>query len=425
MDNLEKFEDLNTAKQIEQLDATFKKITKQLYFEHYGKISMGHLEIIDLTFNRHKDGSIVYTAILQDNEGRYYNEYFSDKFVRLDINDAQIKAFKLLHYDTTEMEKENEYLRSLDVDPNRISLSELKSLEKEVDKTCKDLQISKQTLSYVAVIDTDNHLKIKPDEIAGIHSDTIDGNQKVSTHYNMNDVIGMNYASYQVVQTRSGSPILLGIDEDGFAKEIDSSKVELLNDINTISLMEQNGMTKEASVLSAFRIKSQSDVDKDQVIGLCNDGTSEMTAFYARGAITAEKMIGENIPVRVYCEHRVHQEKIMDTLENKDISGEADSMQARTSNGNITSTDNISSPDTGKDLNELVEKYSSIYGVEASILEEESIDAMADVDNSDKTDSQVVEEVAQDLSEDSEEKESDNEKLPGLGTPWGNPDSHK
>lgn len=442
MDNLEKdvnstlkFEDLNTAKQIEQLESAFNEVTKKLYFEHYGKISSGHLEIVDLTFNRHKDGSIVYTAILQDNEGNTYNEYFSEDFKRLDITEAQIKAFKLLNFDTTEMEEENAYLESLGKDPNKVSLSELKSLDKEIVKTCQDLQISKERLSYVAVIDNDNELRIKPNEISGIHSDLMDSNQKVSTHYYLKDVIGMNFKSYQVVQTMSGSPILLGIDENGFAKEIDTSKVEVLNDLNTMTLMQENGTTKEASVLAAFRIKSQSDVDRDQVIGLCNDGTSQMTGFYARGAITANKVIGENIPVRVYSEDRVRQEKIMDTLENKDISGEATSMEERTSNGNIADTSSLGVPEDDKDFNELVEHYSNVYGVEAKVLEEESRDALNDADTLDMTDEEVVEETAIDLSkeqdnqgehenDDGRENDEQGEKVPGRGTPWGNPDAH-
>ncbi len=192
--------------------------------------------------------------------------------------------------------------------------------------------------------------------------------------------------------------------------------------------MQQNGTTKEASVVAAFRIKSPSDVDRDQVIGLCNDNTSQMTAFYARGAITADKMIGENIPARIYSEHRVLQEKIMDTRTNKDITGEADSMNIRTDDGDVVRTSTI---DEKNDVNELIETYSTVYGIKPEILEQEVKEDLDDPSNTNKSDEDIVRENVEEIikekipdTNEPEQEEAEDDALEHVhGTPWGNPNS--
>ena len=67
-------------------------------------------------------------------------------------------------------------------------------------------------------------------------------------------------------------------------------------------------------MIVGFRIKSKvSDIDNDQIIGLCNDGRSELTAFYGRGALSQDKIVAENIPAKTYNGYRTRQEKLMDT----------------------------------------------------------------------------------------------------------------
>ncbi len=422
-----KFEDLNTSKQLEQLSGVYEQLSRKLYDEYRDDFVWGEKEIVDLTFNRNKDGNIVYTIIMQNKQGKLTTMHFSKDLERID---PPIDIMKLMNYDVSEMEAQRAELLTLDENPDRISLSEIKNvkLEKEITQTCNDLGISKEELSYAAVIDSDNQIKLDPNEIKGIKSDMIDGSQKVSTYYRMNDVTGMDYAKYQIIKTRSGSPIVLGITKDGLAEKIDESRFQLLNDVNTMSLMQQNGTTKEASVVAAFRIKSPSDVDRDQVIGLCNDNTSQMTAFYARGAITADKMIGENIPARIYSEHRVLQEKIMDTRTNKDITGEADSMNIRTDDGDVVRTSTI---DEKNDVNELIETYSTVYGIKPEILEQEVKEDLDDPSNTNKSDEDIVRENVEEIikekipdTNEPEQEEAEDDALEHVhGTPWGNPNS--
>lgn len=423
-----KFEDLNTSDQIEKLNSVYDKLSHILYSQYRDEFVRGEKEIYDLTFGRNENGKIVYTIIIQDKDGNKENIHFAENLNKLDVSTEQIEALKVMNFDITEIQNQQMKLKTFDENPNKISLSELKNLDKEISNTCNDLGISKEELSYAAVIDSDNQVKLNPDEIKGIKSDMIDGGEKISTYYRMNDVTGMNYARYQIIKTRAGYPIVLGITEDGLAEKIDSNRFQLLNDVNTMSLMQQNGTTKEASVVAAFRIKSQSRVDRDQVIGLCNDNTNQMTAFYARGAITADKMIGENIPTRIYSEHRVQQEKIMDTRTNKDISGEADSMDRRTDDGGIAQTSTI---DRKNDVNELIEQFSTIYNVEPEVLEQEVMEDLSDTNNIDKTDEKIVEENAIELSEEetqdanNSDREEDNDAPEHVhGTPWGNPNAH-
>lgn len=422
-----KFEDLNTSKQLEQLSGVYEQLSRKLYDEYRDDFVWGEKEIVDLTFNRNKDGNIVYTIIMQNKQGKLTTMHFSKDLERID---PPIDIMKLMNYDVSEMEAQRAELLTLDENPDRISLSEIKNveLEKEITQTCNDLGISKEELSYAAVIDSDNQIKLDPNEIKGIKSDMIDGSQKVSTYYRMNDVTGMDYAKYQIIKTRSGSPIVLGITKDGLAEKIDESRFQLLNDVNTMSLMQQNGTTKEASVVAAFRIKSPSDVDRDQVIGLCNDNTSQMTAFYARGAITADKMIGENIPARIYSEHRVLQEKIMDTRTNKDITGESDSMNIRTDDGDVVRTSTI---DEENDVNELIETYSTVYGIKPEILEQEVKEDLDDPSNTNKSDEDIVRENVEEIikekipdTNEPEQEEAEDDALEHVhGTPWGNPNS--
>ncbi len=423
-----RFEDLGTQKQIEYLDSVYKKISQIVYNEYHDAFIRGQKEIYDFSLTHDSNNKVIYTIKINDTENNKTTLHFSENLTQLDLPEDQIESMESLNYDVTNLNQQKTELLSFDENPNTVSLFKLRDLDKEISKTCNDFGMTKDELSYAAVIDSDNQIKLDPNEIEGIKSDMIDGSQKVSTYYTMNDITGMNYAKYQIIKTKTGFPIVLGITEDGLAEKIDSSRFQLLNDVNTMSLMQQDGTTKEVNIIAAFRIKSQSDVDRDQVIGLCNDSTSEMTAFYARGAITADKMIGENIPVRVYCEHRVQQEKIMDPIENPNIYCEAASMDGRP-NDSVVPTSTV---DVKSDLDELINQFSTEYDVDPEELRKKVKEGLSDANNIDKPDEEIVEENAIELSEkenenpenDNSEQEQDNAPEHVLGTPWGNPDVH-
>ena len=108
----------------------------------------------------------------------------------------------------------------------------------------------------------------------------------------------------------------MGIDSKGYAEEIGQDKVELIRTSQNISLTQENGTSKEASLVVGFRVKSRlSEVDNDQIVGLCNDGRSSMTTFYGRGAIYQDQIVAENISNLTYNGYRAKQERFMDTLD--------------------------------------------------------------------------------------------------------------
>ncbi len=308
------FMQLTTREQIDALENAYNVIYKNIYENRGQDILSGKLEIIDIAYNETSDKNVVYDIKYMDNSTQEEkHEYYNKDLEKIDIDAEKIEAYKLLGTDTKEMEEELLELQSLEKNENKVSLSNLKSLDKQIDQTALSLGISREEIVSSATIDANENLKIDEKILNG---QSIDAKEKVSIHYNMRDVLGGDYVSYQIVKTANGNYKLMGIDSKGYAEEIGQDKVELIRTSQNISLTQENGTSKEASLVVGFRIKSRaSEVDNDQIVGLCNDGRSSMTTFYGRGAIYQDQIVAENISNLTYNGYRAKQERFMDTLE--------------------------------------------------------------------------------------------------------------
>ena len=308
------FKDLTTKEQIVTLENAYITISKEIFQDKKQEILSGKIEIIDISYNVTSDNQVVYDIKIMDNNSKEEkHEYYNKDFDKIDIDLEKIEAYKLLGADTKEMEEQLAELQALDKSEDKVSLSELKSLDKQIDQTANSLGLSREEIASSATIDANQNLKIDEKLLNG---ESIDATEKISIHYNMRDVLGGDYMSYQIIKTTNGNYKLMGIDTNGYAEEIGEDKVQLIKSSQTISLTQENGTSKEASLVVGFRVKSKaSDVDNDQIIGLCNDGRSSMTTFYGRGAIYQDQIVAENIPNKTYNGYRVKQERFMDTLE--------------------------------------------------------------------------------------------------------------
>ena len=308
------FKQLTTKEQIATLEKTYITISQNIFKDRSQEILSGKIELMDISYNLTSDNQVIYDIKIMDNTTQEEkHEYYNKDLEEIDINPEKIEAYKLLGADTKEMEDEFSKLQALDKNEDKVSLSELKSLDKQIDQTANSLGISKEDIVSSATIDANKKLKVDDKLLNG---ESIDATEKVSIHYNMRDVLGGDYVSYQIIKTTNGNYKLMGIDSKGYAEEIGQDKVELIKSSQNISLTQDDGTSKEASLVVGFKVKSRlSEVDNDQIIGLCNDGRSSMTTFYGRGAIYQDQIVAENIPSQTYNGYRVRQERMMDTLE--------------------------------------------------------------------------------------------------------------
>lgn len=314
----ENFDKLNTSEQIRILQDSYNIIAQRIQTELNTGLRSGNIDIIDIAYSKTSNGKAVFDVVIlnkengQTNHEIYDTEFDKINLDKINIDKNEINFYKLM-YDTSLIEKDLAQLEGLKENPDKISLNDLKEIEKQVDSSAQSLGLSKEEVVYASTIDANHELQINTDRLGGSKFDNIKGTEKVSAHYNVNDTLNENYESYQIIKTSFGTYKLMGIDSEGHAQEIGQDKVEYLTSINDITLMQENGDVIKAPVLCAFRVKSQSEIDRDQVIGLCDNGTADKTSFYARGAITTDQMIGEQIPQRTHNEERANQELIMDT----------------------------------------------------------------------------------------------------------------
>lgn len=355
----ENFKSLNTSQQIEILQGTQDLISQRVQNEINAGIRQGNLDVIDISYNKLDGEKVVFdVTILDKTTGQETHEFFDDELDKIDLGRSQIEDLQYIGMDTSELENDLSQLDGLEKNQDSVSLSQLKEVDKQVDETAMSLGLSRDEILYSATIDSNLELKMRADSLGGSQYDRIDSDEKVSTYYNMGQVLGENYVSYQIIKTSGNQYRLMGIDEKGYAEEIGQDRVEYLKDVPAVSLMQENGEVRESRVLCAFRLKdTQSDINRDQVIGLCDSGSSDKTTFYARGAITTEQMPAISIPNRTYSEERVRQEQVMDThytpsVENMDLIAKVAERYDMDKNDLL---DAVTEEYNGKDFNELTE----------------------------------------------------------------------
>lgn len=403
------FKTLSSKEQIAELSRNLSKITSQIYENRQADIISGNLEIVDIAYNITSDSEIVYDVTFLDKEKHETHEFYNADLIKMDLSQSKIDSLKSIGVDVSSMEKQYKELSSLSENPQKISLLGLKQKEAESKDLASLLDIDEKSIDYVSSIGSTKP-QISSKSIKGIKSDDISSSEKVSTHYTIGDVIGGNYVGYKIIKTNNGSPIVLGINEDGSAEKIDNSKLEFVNGIKSMSLMRDDGVIKEVGVVTAFRIKdSGSTLNQDQVVGLSSD-RGNVNGFYARGGITSDRILGEEIPSNTYSTKKVLPKQILDTRENPEIAGESDSAKARTDNNSIAMTNDISPK---HDLEELAETYASVYRIDKDTLLKETIENIENgsASRNEISDEEYVIQTAENivdnsLAKESEEKES-------------------
>ena len=433
-----KFEDLSSEEQVKKL----KSILNDINNMNKARILQDGYYIVDIAFNRTENGEIVYDVTFNDPNSKdgVSHEFYKDAQdsiypVKIDIlDDEKLKQYEALGSDTTQIKKDQEEIKKLPESEKKISLVELERQRKELEKTAEKAGINKEEIEDMTKIEgnkfTIDESKLEQGSIA---SEKIKGDDKITTYQSLNDVLGMNYASYKIIKNMNGTSFIAGIREDGTVDIIDNSKIEIINN-KQMSLMRTDGSIKEVGVSVAFKVRNAgSSINRDQAIGLYNDN-GRYGAFYARGASQdKERMLGEEIPSESYTRKTVKEKEILDRRENQDIADEAKSAEKRTDDGCLDKTENIAPENEANQRDELIEKYATAYGLDKEELEQNVDENLEDEHDKNKEDEEVIEDTAEEMKdedekekteEEKEQEEEDAEFEKTHGTPWGNPNLH-
>lgn len=418
------FENMSSEEQYQKLKAIENKVDTI----NKEKIANNNYYIIDISFNRLTDGEIIYDVTYNDPSAEngvnheFYRDIHKDILPAL-IDERELQNLQLLgNLDTSFIEKRQAEIKRIptDDDSKKISLTSIEKQREDLEKTAKSVGISEEQIESMTKIDGQtaffDYRNLLDNSIA---SESIDGNKKISTYFTMNKILGLNYQSYRVIKNLNGASFMIGIKEDGSFDIIDNSKLEIVN-AKEMSLMRTDGSLKEVGVSIAFKLKAPtSPIKRDQSFGLYNDN-GRYGAFYARGANTEERMLGEEIPCESYTRKNIRKKEILDTRENKDMD-EAKSAQLRTDDGCIDKTDNIAPSDpTLVSRDELIQKYANIFGINIDDFSDRVNNNLAVEHDESKTDEEIIKKTAERLAR----RDDDDDFYINHGTPWGNPNQH-
>ena len=289
---------------------------------------------------------------------------------------------------------------------------------------------------------TDKHgnvnLDAKKVNLGGIKSNEISGNEKLTTFYSLNDILGKNYESYVVIKSTNSKSCVIGITKDGNIEEIDNNTIAL-NNSKEMSLMDENGKIRNVGVMVSFSVRNTGSTNNGkELVGLYND-RGNVGAFYARrelDGVAIGKGIEKSQPKNVTNENM--EKQILDYRRNNDISGEATSAYQRTYDGCTDDIKNLSSNSIDhNDLDSIVKQYCEIYGINEYELKEATYENLEKSHQSEKSDEEIVKESADEINKfeeihndndehsdnDTNEHSEDDEFEHIHGTPWGNPNS--
>lgn len=391
--------------------------------------------------------------------------------------EQHISDFRNLNYDTKNLELQKEVLENeiehLSSNQSKTSLNDLNKKEQNIkylatyygipeeqlesyleingDKNFAQIEQVKKLANEIGIKDEDisNYTKAdkngninldaKKVDFGGIKSNEISGNEKLTTFYSLNEILGKNYESYIVIKSTNSKSCVLGITKDGNIEEIDDNTITL-NDSKEMSLMDENGKIRNVGVMVSFSVKSPgSSNNGKELVGLYND-RGNVGAFYARkelDGVAIGKGIEKNQPENVNNENM--EKQILDYRENNDISGEATSAYERTSDGCTDDVKNLSSNSLDhNDLDSIVKQYSEVYGIDEDELREVTNENIEKSHQSKKSDEEIVHQSAEEINKfdeihnnndehsnnDTNEHSEDDEIELVKGTPWGNPNSH-
>lgn len=431
LDNSSAFENMTSKEQKEKLES----IMSQINLLHRQEVIAASYEIVDVSYNTLSNGQVVYDVTLTDpdNRGNFIHEFYSEndnQLSKIELkSDEELEKYELAGLDTTDIRDKQNQIKGLPNNPNKVSLNKLQKQEKELEETAKDLGIPKDDIAMYSKVDGNDDLGIDASKINGIKSQEIDGNSYVSTHYTMNDVIGAQYKSYVIVKNLAGRSSVYGISQDNTLTRIDDSIVTPTN-ATSMSLIKTNGDVKNVGVVASFKINVKgSELNSDQAIGLYNDN-GRIGGFYARGYLTADKMVGSEVPSSTYSNYTSRTRDLLDTRSNQDITHEANSVANRVAVNN-DSIENIK--DGGNNMNQqldideladrIVEEFPSIDKDDLM----NSFYKKAYTDETGKDDYELLKEAATELIKDDADKDIDAENMDADNdvptapfSPWSN-----
>lgn len=422
------FENMTSKEQKEKLE----NIMAQIKLLHRQEVISAAYEIVDISYNVLQSGKIVYDITLTDpeNNGNFIHEYYGEtdnQLSKIELkSDEELEKYELAGFDTTAIRDEQKEIRELPNNPNKISLNELHEQEKELEETAKDLGISKDEIAMYSKIDGNSDLSLDANKVTGIKSQEIDGNSFVSTHYTMNDVVGMQFKSYIIVKNLAGRPSVYGISEDNTLTRIDDNILTPTN-ASSMSLVKSNGDIKNVGVVASFKVNVKgSELNSDQAIGLYNDN-GRVGGFYARGNLTADKMIGAEVPCDTYSNYTNRTREMLDTRSNQDITHEANSVATRVevNNDNIQNVkDGGNNMNAQLDIDELADRIVAKY---PSIDKDELMNSFykkAYNDETGKDDYELMREATEELIKEDLDHDNDNNNTNDAPTapfsPWSN-----
>ena len=467
MENKIEFEDMSSSEQISKLREIMSQIKAlELNFDQ-NRIISGEFEIEDVSYTRLPNGEVAYEALINHPDGSKTHEYYSENnnsLSKIDVsnieNNVQMLTGEISKYQSTGMELtelQNSLImneQALDVlhSHEKISLVNLENVQQElmdfaiecglkpqdieaiislsgnsslqpfnltpeqlqeIEQTALDLGISKQEAMEHIKIDKDD-VSLDANVLPEHNEGEIKGNDKVTTNYTFNQILGQNYDSYRIIKTHSDEPIVIGITKDGKAQKIPDGILEANSkETKSMSLIRDDGTIKNVGVIASFRLRdSGSSLGRDQAIGICIDN-GETTTFYARNA-GGDMMIGEELPSRVYTSQRINNENLLDSKYNKNTSPEAKSAKFGTYDG---CPDNIRNLGDGKsnnmmqqeDSEELIKKYADMYDIKEDDLRSDYIYEKKNNHNRNGNEDQLIKELAQ--KRDQEERREPGERI--------------
>ncbi len=459
MNNEVKFEELNPSEQKNKL----KQVMEQVKLLQRAEIISGEIEISDIAFLRLPSGEIaydVYVCYPDGNVGHMYYQENDNMLSKIDVESNNNKSNDLPTQSVIEQDSSNsltvvnqdlvptdELTKSLE-STSRIALTTLDIAEQlgidvkdveylvsfngnsDLDLSAlkpEQLEMIKQTAEQTGIsepellenvkIDVNENVAIdeKAFDMSGLQSSDIEGNEKVTTNFTFNQIIGLPYDSYKIILTKSGVPVIVGVSKDGSAELIPEGRVEVdQSENNSMSLLRDDGTIKNVGVLLTFRIKdAASSLGRDQAIGLYSDN-GNINSFYARNYL-GDRMIGEELPSTIQTPQRVHNEQIMDTQRNKDIESEADSATARVSddcNAKVSELGNGPSSGiyTQRDAEEIIQEASDYYNIDHDELEAKYEEKVHEDHSNSSSDYDLIEQSAQEIIEEDNHEPSREER---------------
>lgn len=452
MENKIEFEDMSSSEQISKLREIMSQIKALELNFNQNRIISGEFEIEDVSYTRLPNGEVAYEALINHPDGSKTHEYYSENnnsLSKIDVsnieNNVQMLTGEISKYQSTGMELtelQNSLImneQALDVlhSPEKISLVNLENVQQElmdfaikcglkpqdieaiislpgnnnlqpfnlspeqlqeIEQTALDLGISKQEALEHIKIDKDD-ISLDANVLPEHNEGEIKGNDKVTTNYTFNQILGQNYDSYRIIKTHSDEPIVIGITKDGKAQKIPDGILEANSkETKSMSLIRDDGTIKNVGVVASFRLRdSGSSLGRDQAIGICIDN-GETTTFYARNA-GGDMMIGEELPSRVHTSQRINNENLLDSKYNKDMYSEANSAKNRTDDGCLDNVRNLGDGESNnmmqqEDSEELIKKYADKYDIKEEDLRNDYNYEIKNGHSKNKSDAQIIEELA-------------------------------